>query len=392
MVLMKTQRLLYAVLIVLLTLTIGGALNRFNVIRHNLMMRSVLSGISDTRYALSGFPACEARDAFGIPDAVMSRKHTQGDPLSFGVMRWLAGDCVQALRVWQAIDESNGNDSTFKKDAEKALALGYAELGDWKQAMEYLRKTDGADFAREVGNRAVRTSDLEQAANWYGISFALDANYDNAQRLVNALTPQGRQQEIVNTWMILAARSPAGSRDSWLALAKAAEARDDCTEAPSLYQKAIDLEPDFTPAIMSFAAVLRHCEDFGGAFRSYLQVAELSPGNEYVLAHVGVTAYENNDFANAEKFLRQSVAVQPNALALDYLSRLAFDEGQIESAVQYMRDAVKITEQGGFYLRLGDLLAASGSTQEAEQAYRRSLELQPDNNPALERLGALAAP
>lgn len=386
---MKAQRLLYVFLVVLLTLTIGDALNRFNVIRHNLTMRSVLSGISDVRYAFSGFPACETRD---IPEAVMWRKYTQGDPLSFGVMRWLAGDCVQALQVWKAIDESNGNDSTQKKEAEKALALGYAELGDWEQALEYLRKTDGADFARGVGNRAVRASDLEQAANWYRISFAIDANYDNAQRLVNTLTPQGRQQEIVNTWQTLAARSPAGSRDSWLALAKAAEARDDCAEAPSLYQKAVDLEPDFTPAIMSLAGMLRHCGDFDGAFRSYRQVAELSPGNEYVLAHVGIVAYENDDFANANKFLQQSVAVQPNALALDYLSRLAFDEGRIESAIRYMRNAVKITERGDFYLRLGDLLAVTGSTQEAKQAYRRSLELQPDNNPALERLRALVAP
>ncbi|MEI2690856.1 MAG: tetratricopeptide repeat protein [Anaerolineae bacterium] len=341
---------------------------------------------------MNGFPVCETRDASEILEAIMLRKQTQSNPLFAGVLRWLAGDCVQALQVWHAIDKSNVNDSAIKRDAERALALGYAELGDWEQVLEYLRKTDGADFAREVGNRAVRASDLEQAANWYSISFEIDANFDNAQRLINALTPLGRQQEIINTWQALAARSPAGSLASWLGLAKAAEARDTCPDAISFYRKAIDLQPDSTSALMSLAGVLRHCGDFDGAFRSYLQVAELSPGNEYVLAHVGIAAYENNDFANANQFLQQSVAVQPNALALEYLSRLAFDQGRIESAIQYMRDAVQMSERGDLYLRLGDLLAADGSTQEAEQAYRHSLELQPDNNPALERLGSLVAP
>lgn len=327
-----------------------------------------------------------------IPEAAILRKQPQGHGLFVGVLYWLAGDCMEALHIWHTIEVSSEQGSVVAKGAERALGLGYAELGDWRQALRYLSMTDSSKFAREVGNRAVRTSDMEQAANWYSISFEIEANYDSAQRLVNVLASQGRQQEIISTWQTLAARSPAGSLTYWLALAKTSEAQGDCAETASLFQKAIDLEPDFTPAVMSLAGVLRHCGDFDGAFRAYLRTAELSPGNDYVLAHIGITAFENNDFANAHKYLHESVAARPNAMALEYLSRLAFDEGRMEAAIGYMRDAVNISEQGGLYLRLGDLLAADGSPQDAERAYRRSLELQPDNNPASERLQTLVAP
>lgn len=78
------------------------------------------------RFALNGFPVCETRDASEILEAIMLRKQTQSNPLFAGVLRWLAGDCVQALQVWHAIDKSNVNDSAIKRDAERALALGYA--------------------------------------------------------------------------------------------------------------------------------------------------------------------------------------------------------------------------------------------------------------------------
>jgi tetratricopeptide (TPR) repeat protein len=389
---MKVRLFLSTSLTVVAAMVVFRTPDLLGAVDHNLVMRSVLSILPTVRFSLSGFSPCVARDALHIPRANELRKQAQGQGLFLGVMYWLAGDCEESLGIWDQIYRSSDVSDDLSRNTQRALALGYAEQRNWEHASLYLRQTDGAAFAREVGNRATRAGDLRQAADWYEINFEIDPSYDAAQRLVNVLTQENRQQEIVGVWQELVDRSPKASTAYWLGLAKEAEARDDCADAVPAYQEAVRLEPRSAPSIMSLAGVLRHCGDYAGAFQAYLKAVDLTPTDNYALAHVGITAYENHDFPNAYKYLQESIAVRPNVLAFDYLSRVASDEGETEFAIGYMLSALKLGERSDLYLQLGDLYLSKGSLHDAEQAFRRSLELQPTKNPASERLHALVAP
>jgi len=354
-------------------------------------MHSFLSATSYLMASPNGIVPCDESSTLQFPEQSISLKSQQADGLFYGTILWIQGKCTESVETWRRIYGSGRAGDLIWENAVEALAAGYAELHDWERALYYLRQTDSPRVAETFGHRAAANGELELAAHWFRLNFEIYPSYKNAVYLANVLVPLGHQTDTSRIWQSLAKSTSKNSSEYWLAIAKAAEIRDDCPETVSAYREALQLDPEHLDAMMGLAGMFRHCKDYSAAFEWYLHAAEKDPGNVYIWSHVGIVAYENGDLVNAKIYLEKSVGIQPSALAYDHLSRVAYDQGDIELAIQYLTSALKLEERSGLYLRLGDLYLAQGSIGDAEQAFRRSLELEPENNPASERLGSLLA-
>jgi tetratricopeptide (TPR) repeat protein len=99
--------------------------------------------------------------------------------------------------------------------------------------------------------------------------------------------------------------------------------------------------------------------------------------------------HQARDFRGAEELYRRILRAEPrNGRVWFVLGTLCADEGRMEEAASYMRQALEIVPNEAMgHFHLGNVLVRQAKYHEAEQAYRRSLELKPDDVNALTNLG-----
>ena len=101
----------------------------------------------------------------------------------------------------------------------------------------------------------------------------------------------------------------------------------------------------------------------------------------YLLAEAGLRLDE------ALKYSAKALELEPeNPSYLDTMGWLLFKTGEYENGEVYMRKALEYDQNSIMYLHLGDILEKRGSLKEAEEIYRKGLELEPDNIELKQRL------
>jgi len=89
---------------------------------------------------------------------------------------------------------------------------------------------------------------------------------------------------------------------------------------------------------------------------------------------------KSGDLAGAEGLYRQVLkADRNNQDALHLLGMVFFKRGQYGKAIDYIERAIRLREHTIFYSNLATAYQKSGDSEQAEENYRRALELNPDN-------------
>jgi tetratricopeptide (TPR) repeat protein len=92
----------------------------------------------------------------------------------------------------------------------------------------------------------------------------------------------------------------------------------------------------------------------------------------------------------AEKIYRQILAVDPQHVdALHFLGVLAHQSGQHEDSLKWINQAIDLGAGGDAWNNLGEALRALDRREEALAAYRKAIELEPDNAEAHSNLGLM---
>jgi tetratricopeptide (TPR) repeat protein len=113
------------------------------------------------------------------------------------------------------------------------------------------------------------------------------------------------------------------------------------------------------------------------------------PNNADALLNLGSIARLKGNAGEAERYVERALSVNPNSIgALAELAELKRDQNELSESIRLYREALALHDSNpALYLGLGDSLQRAGRYPEAEAAFVRVLELDPDSFEARYNLG-----
>lgn len=152
----------------------------------------------------------------------------------------------------------------------------------------------------------------------------------------------------------------------------------------------------------AFAIAMQHhhANRFEQAFQIYQQILQVDPQNVEALHAIGILAFQTGDCQFAIDYLRQAISISPDNA--DYRSNLGLvlsNAGQLDEAIQEYQCAIRLRpDLAEAYNNLGNALKDQGRFSDAIEAYDRAIALKSDfadahNNRAVsqQKLGAWLA-
>jgi Flp pilus assembly protein TadD len=171
-----------------------------------------------------------------------------------------------------------------------------------------------------------------------------------------------------------ARRSPPPPASAEVAQAEQALAGGDVATARSLFQRALDRQPDDARAHFGMGLILETDDDWDGAQAAYRSALQHDPSFAEARSNLGALLREQGQLEEAIRELRAAVDVDPRlasahanlALALEDAGDLAGAEQSYRKALSLEAGAVMTRANLGLLLvRRGDLDAGAGELQRA---------------------------
>lgn len=114
-------------------------------------------------------------------------------------------------------------------------------------------------------------------------------------------------------------------------------------EAATGYRRVLRTNPKHGPSLNNLAFILaQHLDDAAGARPYAEQSLELSPNDPAVLDTMGWVHFKLGNSAQAEDFLRRSLAINETALTQLHLAHVLYAQGEGESALTRLRRAAEL--------------------------------------------------
>lgn len=149
------------------------------------------------------------------------------------------------------------------------------------------------------------------------------------------------------------------------------------------YEKAVLANPKNLDATINLANAQDEAGDFNSAIKNYNKALEIDSTCALVYNNRGYTYYQKKDYEKALQDYDKALLLNPKLKIaqdnrINLLSELA-DRPEFEEIV---RNSEEQTNSFKFYFNLGMAEARTGKYKEAESAYNKSIELNPDYAPA----------
>jgi Flp pilus assembly protein TadD len=129
--------------------------------------------------------------------------------------------------------------------------------------------------------------------------------------------------------------------------------------------------------------------NYPGAVRAYERGLAVEPDNVELLNSLGFALFQQGKSKEAVVALEKALAVDPKHWkAHNNMALAAIDIGEFEVAEAHYRESLAIKPQPAIYNDLGFALERQGLTEEATEAYRKAIKLDPKSASAHYNLGA----
>ncbi len=132
--------------------------------------------------------------------------------------------------------------------------------------------------------------------------------------------------------------------------------------------------------------------NYPGAVRAYNRGLAVEPDNVELLNSLGFALFQQGKSEEAVVALEKALEVDPmHWKAHNNMALASIDIGELELAEAHYRESLAIEPQPAIYNDLGFVLERQGMLEEATDAYRKALELDPESASAHYNLGAALA-
>jgi tetratricopeptide (TPR) repeat protein len=159
-----------------------------------------------------------------------------------------------------------------------------------------------------------------------------------------------------------------------------------------MYDKALELDPTNVRIRYSKGNALEKSGRRGQALIEMERIIVEKPDDASALNFVGYTlAVAGKDLGRAEKLVRQALELKPDdGYIMDSLAWVLYKSGKTDEALGLLQKAmVKVQTDPILAEHLGDVLLEKKRGSEALEAYKKSLQLNPDNIVVQEKLNKL---
>ena len=129
--------------------------------------------------------------------------------------------------------------------------------------------------------------------------------------------------------------------------------------------------------------------DYTGAVRSYRRGLEIEPANVELLNAMGFSLFQQGKSEEAIVAFEKALAADPKHWkAHNNMALASIDLGELEVAEAHYRESLAIKPQPAIYNDLGFVLERLGMPEQAAEAFRKGLEMDPESASAQYNLGA----
>jgi serine/threonine-protein kinase len=257
---------------------------------------------------------------------------------------------------------------------DKALAaFGDAVREDPGFARAYVGLAEASRTKYRVDKDA---ANLQHALNYAREAARIEPNLADAHVALGRLHQEAVQRDLAivefQRALDLAPRNPA----ALLGMARAHEDLGRAAEAETAYKRAVAMNPYSWTAHNTLAGFYLRQRRYADAETQYRRTLELTPDNAAVYNNLAAVLIRRQKGAEAKRMLERSLTLDPTYQAHVNLGNLYYGDGQFALAASVYDKALRMNSRDfrvwgmkAHALRLG------GSTSEANEAYRRAIDL-----------------
>jgi tetratricopeptide (TPR) repeat protein len=154
------------------------------------------------------------------------------------------------------------------------------------------------------------------------------------------------------------------------------------SEAVGKYQEALDIDPNYAPALNQLGDIHETRKEFDRALVYYQRFVLAMPSNGLAHAKVARMMLYQKDIEGAITNYQKAIALQPEQPAWVYkeLGDALVENGQADRAIDIYQKLIDSGEKvpPTTYKKLGDLLQEKKKAEQALAAYEKALELNPN--------------
>ena len=319
-----------------------------------------------------------------------SRTSTASTPFQTATRAFIEGRYADVDTLTDKLDAKDPNVVALK--ARAAMARGHyadAELALQPAAM----RAPTSEAALELGllQRVLGRSDATRTLERVAALAATSQNARELTRAARALQALGRVQDFKDAKAAFLEATRAAPNDVAIetAFGDLFLEKYNNTEAIKSYQRVLEIDPRWAPALLGAARALEN-EDPPQAAALIKRLLEINPASVDAQVFLASQAADVDHRAEAREHLQKALAVNPSSLDVHTaLAALAFVEDRNDEFESEVAKVLAIAPRyGDVYRTTGEALAHNYRFDEAVAMTRRALVLAPRDPQALADLGA----
>ena len=131
-------------------------------------------------------------------------------------------------------------------------------------------------------------------------------------------------------------------------------------------------------------------KNYDQAEKSFLKILKIDPKNINSYFYLGYINALTNQLDKSEEWYKKGLKIDPkNDHLLDYLSETLKREDKFDESIEVLKNLAEIKQSDKVWFRIGKLYEDQDFSDDAIDAYKQALELNPDNKQAQYRLASV---
>lgn len=304
----------------------------------------------------------------------------------------LLGDSTRAAELYLELLKTLPDIPQVRERVHAKLAEIYIRNSDRKGATEQLLAILKEDSTNPqiyyyLGGLAFEDKHLDEAVDYFRKALILNPNFEHAYYdMASALLGLNRTSDARTALEQAGQKFPQSFiREYLLAVAfrqeKAYQEALEHFTAAEVIARATDPKRLTESFFFQIGATHERKGDLVEAEKYFEKSLELAPDNPETLNYLGyMWAEHGTNLAKAREYIEKALKREPeNAAYLDSMAWVLFQLKQPQEALVHVQKSVKLSEEPDAVLldHLGDILSALGRGDEACDAWRKSLQVEP---------------
>jgi tetratricopeptide (TPR) repeat protein len=243
-----------------------------------------------------------------------------------------------------------------------------------------------------LGRIAETREQYAQARRWYARVQDAEYQLDAQIRVASLLSKEGNLPGAREHLAMLRGQEPAEAPRLYVAEGELLREAGRYHEAMHLYNEAVLMLPDDSDLLYARALIAERIDRIDVVEQDLRAIVERDPSHAHALNALGYTLADRTDrYQEALEYIERALELLPDDPAvIDSMGWVQYRLGNLEAALQYLREAYERSDDGEIAAHLGEVLWVLGERAEAEEIWSRGLQKDPENSLLLEVMKRLS--